>query len=81
MRDDRRLNALARGRLRAQRGGQRRLPGDDGGRRGRPAVPQVSTAEPPAVQTLVAILGPVLGCAEFAEPPAPATLLWLPSQC
>ncbi len=81
MRDDRRLNALARGRLRAQRGAQRRLPADEDGRGRRGGVPQVSTPEKPAVQTLVAILAPVLGCADVAERPAAATLLWLTSEC
>jgi len=81
MRDDRRLNVLARGRLRARRGAEPRLSGDDA-RRVRPAgVPQVSVNESPAVQTLVAILEPVLGCRDLAELPAPAIWLWPTPEC
>jgi hypothetical protein len=81
MRDDRRVNLLARGRLRARRGAEPRLPADDD-RRVRPAgVPQVSADETPTAQRLVAILEPVLGCRHLAEPPAPATWLWLTPEC
>jgi hypothetical protein len=81
MRDDRRLNVLARGRLRARRGAEPRLSGDDD-RRVRPVfVPQVSADESPAAQRLVAVLEPVLGCRHLAEPPAPATWLWLTPEC
>ena len=81
MRDGRRLNAIARGRLRAQRGAQPRLPADGDGSPPARAVPQVSSDERLSAQRLVAILGPVLGCADLAEPPAPATLLWLTPEC
>ncbi len=78
MRDDRRLNAMARGRLRARRGAEPRV-ADGSDALGRlQAVLQVSPAESPSAQTLVAILGPVLGCRHLAEPPAPATRLLLP---
>ncbi len=81
MRDERRLNALARGRLRARRGAEPR----HGGAENRPertaAVAQVSSGESPAAQRLVAILEPVLRCGHLAEPQAPAILPWLIPQC
>jgi hypothetical protein len=81
MRDDRRLNALGRGRLRAQRGARRRLPADETTAGGGGPVRRVATAETPSVQPLVAILAPVLGCADVAGPPAAAALLWLTPEC
>ena len=84
MRDDRRLNVIARGRLRAQRSATPRL-ADDGADPSPPPgpadVPQVSSGESPPAQGLVAILHPVLGCRRLAEPPAPATLLWAIPEC
>jgi hypothetical protein len=81
MRDERRLNALARGRLRARRGAEPRLADrEDTVARGR-AVPQVSPDDSPRAQRLVAILDPVLGCRHLAEPPAPATWLWPTPEC
>ena len=81
MRDQRRLNALARGRLKAQRGAQPRLPGGRSMADGPCAVAQVSSAECLSAQRLVAVLAPVLGCDDIAEPLAPATLLWLSPEC
>ncbi len=81
MRDDRRLNVLARGRLRARRGAEPRLSDDDGRAARLERVSQVSPDESLAAQRLVAILEPVLGCRHLAEAPAPATWLWLPSEC
>ena len=85
MRDQRRLNALARGRLRAQRSAAPRFDADrdgrDDGRAEGAAVPQVSSAEILPRQRLVAILRPVLGCRGLAEPLATADLLWAIREC
>ncbi len=83
MREERRLNVLARGRLRAKRGAEPRLSadGDEGPPRALRAEAQVSDGTRPAVGRLVAVLEPVLGCADLAEPPAPATLSWAPCEC
>jgi len=78
MRDDRRLNALARGRLRARRGAAPRVADGTDVVERLQAVLQVSPDESPSPQTLVAILSPVLGCRLPAEPPALATRLLLP---
>jgi hypothetical protein len=85
MRDQRRLNALARGRLRAQRSAAPRFDAEPEGRDDRCAagtdVSQVSSAEILARQRLVAILGPVIGCRRLAEPRATAGLLWAIPEC
>jgi len=85
MRDQRRLNALARGRLRAQRSAAPRYDaepqGRGDGRAAGVAVSQVSSAEILARQRLVAILGPVVGCRRLAEPRATAGLLWATPEC
>jgi hypothetical protein len=81
MRSERRLNALARGRLRAQRGAEPRMQGRDG-RVPRPdGAPQVTADESASGQRLVAVLAPVIGCRDPAEPLAPASLLWLTPEC
>lgn len=81
MRDERRLNALARGRLRARRGAEPRLAGGDTGTARPRGVPQVAADEHPPGQRLVAVFAPVVGWRDPAEPPATATLLWLPTEC
>jgi hypothetical protein len=81
MRDDRRLNALARGRLRARRGSEPRVHDGEARAARLGAVRQVSAVESPVTQRLVAILDPVLGCRLLAEPPAPATWLLLTPEC
>jgi len=81
MRDERRLNALARGRLRARRSAEPRLTNGDGAPGRAAAVSQVSAAESPPTQRLVALLEPVLGCRHLAEPPAPATWSLLIPEC
>jgi hypothetical protein len=59
MRDDRRLNALARGQLRARRGAEPRLSPDGNNRAPREAPMRAATASD-AVPALVAILPAVL---------------------
>jgi len=81
MRDERRLNALARGRLRAQRSAEPRLPARDGGPPPPRRLPLPAAGESPAGQRLVAVLAPVIGWRDPAEPRAPATLLWLTPEC
>jgi hypothetical protein len=81
MRDERRLNALARGRLRARRGAESRFRGTDGDAARPGGGSQVAFAETLPRQRLVAVLAPVLGCADSAEPSAPATPLWLNPEC
>jgi hypothetical protein len=61
-REHRRLNALARGRLRAQRAAEPRLPEPAGA----PARVRCITQ---SAQRLVAVLDPVLGCWPNLDPP------------
>jgi len=62
-RDERRLNALARGRLRARRGAEPRRVAPAGPD---PRVRRITQS----AQALVAVLEPVLGCSPNSDPPA-----------